>query len=343
MGKPKPPKPPDPIKTAAGQTSTNVATAIANARLQNVNQITPEGTLTFDETGTSIFNDPVTGNTFEIPQFTATQSLSPEQQAILDQSQAAQLNLATLGQEQSGRLQGLLGTNVDLSNDAVESRLFDLGTRRLNPLFEEREDALRARLANQGIQAGSTAFDREFNRFGQDRNDAFNQLLLQGRGQAVQEALTERNQPINEITALLSGSQVSQPNFLGGVQPGAIPTTDFAGITDRAFQNELAAFNAKQAGGGLFGAIGGITSAIAPFFALSDERTKKNKEKVGKVKGHNLWEFNYVDEPEGTPKHIGLMAQEVEKKNPDAVETLFGDIKVVNYTEALSGPEARDG
>lgn len=336
MGKPKPPKPPDPIATAAGQTSTNVATAIANARLQNVNQITPDGTLTFDETGLSTFNDPVTGNSFDIPSFTATQTLSPEQQAIQDQSRQAQLNLATLGQEQSGRLQGLLGTNVDLGNETVESRLFDLGSRRLNPLFEEREDALRSRLANQGIQAGSTAFDREFNRFGQDRNDAFNQLLLRGRGQAVQEQLTERNQPINEITALLSGSQVSQPNFING-QPGAIPTTDFAGITNQAFRNELDAFNAKQAGGGLFGAIGGIGSAIAPFFALSDERTKKNKEKVGEIKGQNIWEFNYKDEPEGTPKHLGLMAQEVEKVKPEAVETLFG-VKVVNYDEALSGP-----
>jgi len=47
MGKPSPPKPPDPQETAAAQQNTNVNTALANTFLGNVNQITPDGTLTY--------------------------------------------------------------------------------------------------------------------------------------------------------------------------------------------------------------------------------------------------------------------------------------------------------
>lgn len=333
MGKPKAPKPPDPIATAAGQTSTNVATAVAEAQLNNQNQITPEGTLTFDQTDTFQFFDPVTKVTYDIPRFTATQALSPEQQLIFDQTQQAELGLASIANQQAGRLENLLGTNVQLGNEEVEGRLFELGSARLDPLFEEREDALRTRLINQGIRPGSEAFEREFRLFQEGRNDAFNNLLLRGRGQAVQEQLAERNQPINEITALLSASQVQQPNFIGAPQRD-IPTTDFAGIVQRDFENRLAAQQFKaQNQAGLLGTVGGLFGTL-----LSDEREKENVEKVGEVEGHNLYKFNYKGEDEEAPRHIGLMAQEVEKKDPDAVhevETLFGPRKVVDYDKAL--------
>ena len=70
------------------------------------------------------------------------------------------------------------------------------------------------------------------------------------------EALAARNQPINEITALLSGSQVSQPNFVNAAQP-QIPTTDVAGIINQDFQNRFNIFqqqsrNRNAVLGGLF-------------------------------------------------------------------------------------------
>ena len=47
MGKPDAPQPTDPKETSAAQTGTNVSTAIANAMMGNVNQITPNGSLTY--------------------------------------------------------------------------------------------------------------------------------------------------------------------------------------------------------------------------------------------------------------------------------------------------------
>ena len=58
------PDPPDPIATAGAQTGTNVSTAVANANLGNVNQVTPQGNLTYNQTDTFSWVDPTTGHTY---------------------------------------------------------------------------------------------------------------------------------------------------------------------------------------------------------------------------------------------------------------------------------------
>src|SRR6476659_57353 len=97
MGKPDPPQPPNPYQTAAAQTGTNVSTGVANAFLNNVNQNTPQGSLNYDVTSNYNWTDPSTGQTYTIPRFTATQTLSPAQRALQTQNEATQLNLATMG------------------------------------------------------------------------------------------------------------------------------------------------------------------------------------------------------------------------------------------------------
>jgi len=90
-----------------------VSTAVANAFLNNMNQITPQGNLSYDQTSTFDFTDPTTGNTYNIPRFTVTQSLSPQQQATLDQTNAAKYNLATIGDYESGMLGQFLPQNFN--------------------------------------------------------------------------------------------------------------------------------------------------------------------------------------------------------------------------------------
>lgn len=234
-----------------------MGTAVANAYLGNVNQVTPDGTLTYDQTGTYNWHDPYTDKSYDIPTFTATQTLSDQQQQTKALTDQAQTNLAGIAQDQSARIADLLGKPVDLSNEAVEGRLFDLGRSRLDPVFSERRGSLEADLANKGIGIGSKAYETAMRQFGQQENDAYNNLLLQGRGQSVQEILAGRNQPINETTALLSGSQVTQPNFVNAQMP-TIPTTDVGGIIgnyDNQVANNAQRKNAATQSilGGLFG------------------------------------------------------------------------------------------
>jgi len=107
------PEPPDPRETAAAQTGSNVSTAVANAFLGNVNQKTPEGGLNYNVTGNYGWTDPSTGQTYQIPTFTAEQTLTPEQQAIRDQQSGAKFNLAEMANIQSGQLGNMLSNPFD--------------------------------------------------------------------------------------------------------------------------------------------------------------------------------------------------------------------------------------
>src|SRR5690606_7332530 len=120
-----------------------------------------------------------------------------------------------------------------------------------------------------------------------------------------QEALTERNQPINEITALLSGSQVSQPNFVGTPSTTVQPTDYIGAVRDKmnydmaAWQTQVNSKNSMM--GGLFGLAG---SALGMF---SDKRLKTDIKKVGELNnGLPLYSYRYKGDDE---KHVGVMAQ----------------------------------
>lgn len=337
MGKSAPaaPAPPDPKETSAASTATNVGTAIANAMMGNVNQVTPNGNLNYNQTGNYTWNDPYTGKSYDIPTFTATTSLTPAGQKLNDTNLVTQQNLAQTGADQSAFLHDYLGKPADLSNDAVSQSLFDLGRKRLDPMFQNQQDQLQADLANKGIMIGSKAYDTAVTQQGQKENDAYNQLVLSGQNQAFQQATAARNQPINEITALLSGSQVSQPNFVNTNMP-TIPTTDTAGIINTNYNQQLQAanYNANQTAqqnamtqsilGGMFG--------LGAGYLRSDRRTKTNIRKVGKLdNGLDVFAYRYI---EGGPTMIGVMAQDVEEVNPEAVVE-FDGVLYVDYDMAV--------
>lgn len=327
MCAPSPPPPTPPKEISAATTGTNISTSIANAFLQNMNETGPDGTKTFNQSGSTSITDPYTGKTYDIPRFSVSTTLSPEQQAIKAKNDAASLNLSTLGANLSGQLGDKLTGNFSLGNEATESRLFDLGRKRLDPLFSQRDEDLRARLANQGIKAGTAAYDREMGNLGQQQNDAYNELLLKGRGQASNELLTEDNQRINQIGALLSGGQVSMPNFMTGANVGAIPTTDNGSIIANNDNAKMQAWQQKQAAtGSMLGGLGGL-------FALSDENAKTDMKKIGQTKkGLGLYSFKMKGSNE---TKIGLKAQEVQKKKPRAVARGGDGLLRVNYSEAL--------
>lgn len=332
MGAPSPPPAPDPKATAQAQAGMNIDTAQANQLTNAVNQVDAFGNrLDYSQDGFRTFTNS-DGKQVSIPILTATQTLSPEQARLRDLNQQTQANIAQIGVDQSQRIGSLLGSPINLNNDAVESRLMDLGTRRLNPQFARDEEALRTRLINSGIRQGSEAWNAEMGQFDQRRNDAMNQLLLSGRGQAINEILTERNQPINEVSALMSGSQVQQPSFTNAPQ-GQVAGVDYTGLVRDKYNADMAAFNARNASrNSLFGNIGSTVGTLGSMFMFSDERVKENIEEVGKLKnGLNVYSYNYKGDE--TPQ-IGLLAQEVRKTKPEAVKS-FGGILAVNYGKAV--------
>lgn len=326
MGKSKAPTPPDPKETAGAQTSTNIGTSIANNTMGMVDQYTPDGSLVNEIIGYQDWTDPNTGTVHKIPRYKQTTSLSEMGTQIKGQNDKTQLNLAETGAQQSAFLKDYLGNIWSPDTSAIEGRLMELGSQRLNPRFAQEEDRLRTRLENQGITPGSEAWNREMASFGQSKNDAFNSLMLQGRGQAFGELQAQRNQPINEISALLSGSQVSNPNVQGAT-PQAMPTVDYAGLVNANYNQRLSAWQQNQANkqsllGGLFG--------LGSNLIMSDERLKTDIRRVGQTDaGLPVYTYRYKGEP---AYHMGVMAQEAEQMFPQAVHEV-GGFKAVDYRE----------
>lgn len=315
------PEAPDPKETAAAQTQMNKETAVTQAGLNSVNQVTPQGNLTYSQSGT--WEDGT-------PRFTATQSYSPQEQAIYDLGTQTRSNLGNIGVEQSDKIRQLLGTNVDLSNDAVEGRLMDLGRKRMDPIYAERDTQLRNDLLNKGLREGTPAWESEMKRFDEGRNDQYNQLMLTGRGQSVQEILAARNQPINEISALLSGSQVSSPNFTSTPQT-PVSGVDYAGLVNNNYNQEMSGYNSML--GGLAGLGGSLAGAGAKMWAASDRRLKTDIKRVGTLdNGLAVYSFRYIGQPMTV---IGLMADEVAEVHPEAVREFEG-YKAVDYALATA-------
>lgn len=321
------PKAPSVTKIAGAQTGSNISTAIGQQQLNAINQQTPWGSLTYSQNGTYDYVDPTTGKTYKLPKMTATTTLSPGQQQLYDTGQQTSLNLANLAKDSSTRLSGLLAQPFDLSNDATEARITELANKRLDPQLAQKREGTVQRLADQGIKIGSTAYDRAMMQLDQGENDARNSLLLSGRNQAVQEALLQRNQPINEIIGLSSGTQIQSPQFASTPQTG-LAGTDVAGITQQGYNNQLTQYNQQQANlGGLFGTLGTVAAAGLPFI-LSDERTKTDIQRVGQT-DDEIPIVSYRYKGDNTP-HIGFLAQDVAKKRPEAVAKLPSGLLAIN-------------
>lgn len=315
----------------AAQTGTNVTTAQANAHLGNIDQYGPDGSVTYttDPNQTQSFTDPSNGATYTIPKYIQNTNLSASQQAIKDQQDAAKLGLSTLANNQTKFLQDYMAKPFDGSNEATEARLMELGRKRLDPMLADRRAALETKLANQGYSLGSKGYDAAMLADSQSENDAYNSLMLQGRGQAFAEGQAIRNQPINEITGLMSGSQIAgTPQFGANTNPQSMPTVDMAGIYSNYDNQRMQIAQQKNAAtSGILGGLFGLGSA----FIRSDRKVKTNIKRIGTAdNGLPIYSYNYAW---GGPSQIGFMADEVEAVMPQAVKE-FGGVKHVDYSLA---------
>lgn len=243
----------------------NQNTATTQQLLNMTNQVGPDGSLTYNQSGSNSFVG-ADGKTYSVPQFTATTSLSPAAQRIFDIGNQTKENIAGVGRDASAKIGSILGTPLNLNNDAIESRLMELGTKRLAPQWARDDESLRTRLVSGGIKEGSAAWDAEMGRMTNAKNDAMNQLLLGGRQQSINEIMTERQSPLNEIIGLMSGSQVnSNPAFQSTPQT-QVAGTNYAGMVQNNYDNQMKGWQQENTNnnammGGLFGLAGTLGGA----------------------------------------------------------------------------------
>lgn len=84
------------------------------------------------------------------------------------------------------------------------------------------------------------------------------------------------------------------------------------------------------------GVASGIGNALMGFAMLSDKSMKTDISKVGKDKetGLDVYSYRYKGDPKSYPKVVGLMADEVEEKMPEAVEKIGGK-KAVKFNPSV--------
>lgn len=232
MSKPSAPTPPDYAGAATAQGQSNIQGAIANTLLsRGGTQTSPLGSQTTTQTGAVTLPGMDGQPDVSIPQLSTSMTLSPELQAIFDKFSQNQLGQADVAGNLLSQAGGTLSTPFDPSKlpadstqQAVQDAMYARQQQYLDPQFAIAQKALDTKLANQGFQVNNAGYDQAQNQFADQRQkayaDARDSAINQGattglaqRQQAVAEALAARNQPINELSALMSGSQVSMPQF----------------------------------------------------------------------------------------------------------------------------------
>lgn len=228
----------------------------------------------------------------------------PSAQTGLDLSGVAQMpvNAGVTGQQ---AIMNRLQPEIDQSSKALTQQLANQGipegseawTNAMRQQGNQQND-LYSQAALQGLNLDMSANQQGYNQalstaglynqalgqnFGQalsanqSQNNAIGQNYNQalGAGQfgntASQQALAQQlslyNQPLNEITALMSGSQIQNPQFQGysGSQIAPAPIANATAQAGQYAQNlygqQMAAYNAQQQGlGGLLGSAAGMFS-----------------------------------------------------------------------------------
>jgi len=337
-GKSSAPAKPDYTGAAEATAAGNIKAARVATKANRVNWDTPYGSLSYsqDPTDQDLWN--------------ANVQLDPAQQKLLEQQNATSQNLANLQDSATARVASALGQDYSSAYDptANTNQATELLMARLAPQYARKQESLESQLANQGLQRGSEAYQNAMTDLGQQENDAYNQAALQGinlgmsqQSQQYNQETANRNAPLNELSAIRTGSQVTNPTFGSSAQQATTQGANYLGAAQSQGQSDTAAYNANVGSqnsmmSGLFGL--GSASLMSPkgtFSGLtslfSDERLKENIKEIGKTNsGLPVYSFNYIfDQDKKT--NIGVMAQDVEKVFPDGVSEHESGYKMVDY------------
>lgn len=341
LSSPSVPTVPDPNTTATAQQGLNTQTLTELEQANNVNQITPTGSLTYAQTGTGANG---------VPTYTATQSLSPAEQQLLNTMQGTQNTAGTqagnllTGANYGGAGQPTPAAAIGNSTSGETQALLGEETSYLNPQFNEQTQQLQTQLASQGIYPGSPAYTQQMQNLQLNQNQAVTGFLATAEPAAYSQATSSYELP---LTMAESEMGVAQPAGVGLTstpqetsQPanleGDVASANTANMN--AYNAQLTQQNAMLTGlfglgaASINGGTGGFgNSLLGSAFTPSDRRIKQNIRQIGTLfDGTPIYRYQYIG---SSVWQIGLMAQDIEQFEPDAVRE-FDGIKHVDYERA---------
>jgi hypothetical protein len=304
-GKSQNPSPPDPSTVSQAQTQSNIDTATYNTALNRPDTYTPLGSSTWAVTGTDpISGAPIYANQVSLnPTMQAT--LSAQQgnqlgQAQMESGLLGNVNGALTNPLTSAGLPGISSrvSPTSMGDPAIQQAMqqsYGSQMALLQPQFNQQSTGLNDQLAAEGITQGSdnwnTAQQNLAREQGTTEAAASGQAVQQGIGlqnqmfgqdlsnaqfgntanqQQLQQEMTLRDLPLNELSALQSGSQIQMPQFQGTPSVTAA-NTNTAGNVYSSYQGDLANASASNASSNaMLGTLGSLGSAALMYGALSN-------------------------------------------------------------------------
>jgi hypothetical protein len=191
-------------------------------------------------------------------QWTPWQTSLPQQELRQD---AGPTDRAAIEKAMMESYQRNVGPQEQAQEASLASRGLSPGATGYSQYQKTRDDS-RAEAARQAYLASgneSRAAQAAYNDVGTQRfnmNQAANSYLNNLRGAQMQEAYQTRSQPINEITALMSGSQATIPQFQA-FQGSPVAASNIGQYISDNYKNQ--AQQAAATNAGIFGLAGGLT------------------------------------------------------------------------------------
>lgn len=327
------PAAPDPTQVSNQQQGYNVAAATQQSEMNNVNQSTPYGSLTYTQNGT---------NPDGTPKYTATTALSPVEQGLFNATTGTQTSVANDAGQLATNLAPSLTSAPDLSNDALTKQLMGWQSDYMQPTFTQQQSNLDSQLAAQGITQGSTAYDNAQRSLNQNQTGSMENAMAGDEAQAYGQALSTYQAPIQTLGTLLGEGQPGSVNSsLVQTPQEQVAPPDYSQTAEQNYQQQNQQYANTMSG--LFGTgsallggwaqAGGLGKAATGLAGIiSDRRLKRDIAEVGRLfDGKPVYRFRYHDDPK---MHIGLMAQDLEEDCPEAIHVRDDGFMTVDYERA---------
>nr|CRH05500.1 conserved protein of unknown function. Containing aminotransferase, class-II, pyridoxal-phosphate binding site [Candidatus Magnetococcus massalia] len=294
------PPAPDPYAWANAQAQANKEAVYESARVNQINRKTPYG------------NEYWSG---EIGSADRTQhiTLSEPASTAFNQQMTVAKGLGDVAVSRLGQIDSSAFTTygipemfgagqLDAGQQMATDRLYSQGARYLEPRMNREMEGLHTTLTNQGLAIGSEGYQRAMGDFVDKKSLAYADLRDQAqlggaaeagrlmglsqtqRQQALSDRLLERQQPMNELAAILQGSPALPTPPMSQPSQYTIGAPDILGSQTSMHNAQLQASTSRanaqtSASSGLFGkAIDGIFSLSSR--SLKDELTEVDIEEV---------------------------------------------------------------
>lgn len=309
---------PDPYATSDAQAAANTNAVKTAAKISAVDQNAPWGSTTYTRDAEGVPTEQKI-------------TLGAPEQTNYDTTINTKNQLAANAGTLAGGLPTTPFTMPDQARaDTVQNTLYNRKMAMLQPQFDEANNSVKTTLAERGIPIGSEIYNREMDRASRNQNEAMTAAAQdatlaggQESDRLLNQAITLRGQPYNELSALLSGAAgVQMPQF----QASPAFNVQAPNVSDLVYKSAQAN---QQGSNSLLNGLFGLGAAAMPFLS-SDRRVKKDIRRIGTTDaGLPVYTYRYIT---GGPTLMGIMADEAETKFPNAVIEVNG-LKMVNYAE----------